>query len=151
MPSLPASSLLACPTNSHLPPPSMLSTSPFPGSLSSPLSLDRLLAGPFQHLHPHCHTCTSDPHTKLAQSSNLRSTDIHVNVIQENPTQDSKHFSDNSSHASFPQKPDPPPESSNWVKKILLFSITLSPTLGSYSFVSLSGPMCYETHQFCLF
>ena len=105
----------------------------------------------FSAFASHCHTCTSDPHTKLAQSSNLRSTDIHVNVIQENPTQDSKHFSDNSSHASFPQKPDPPPESSNWVKKIPLFSITLSPTLGSYSFVSLSGPMCYETHQFCLF
>ena len=139
-------------TNSHLPPLSILSTNPFSGSLSSLLSLDPLLAWPSQHSHPHCHTYASDPHTKLlAQNSNLHSADIHVNVIQENQTQDSKDFSGNSSHTSFPQKPDPLPESSTWVKKILLFSVTLSPTLGSYSFVSLSGPMCYEPHQFCLF
>lgn len=103
------------------------------------------LASPLVHIH------FRSSHQALAQSSKLCSTDIHVNVIQENQTQDSKNFSDNSAHASFPEKPDPPPESSTWVKKIPLFSITPSPTLGSYSFVSLSGPMCYETHQFCLF
>lgn len=111
----------------------------------SPCRTFSALASPLSHIH------FRSSHQTLAQSSNLRSTDTPVNVIQENQTQDSKNFSDNSSHASFPQKPDPPPESSNWVKKIPLFSITLSPTLGSYSFVSLSGPMCYETHQLCLF